>query len=530
MAAGRLSAEALRRAAPPALAFAALAAFYLRTLGLPSLWLDEAWEANYYLGITAAPWYNRPILYMGAERLMARLFGPGEFVLRLLPCLAGLATIAATWVLVRRTMGRACAWLASGLLAIAPTFLYESHQLKHYTFDALFTVLLVLAYARWRDAPSERRLGAYAVTGLVSFGFSFASVFVLAAIALFHVAAEMRRRGTPSSRSLAAFLVVHGLLAAAFAGVYVAFHASAQGDVLLKDYFLDAWAPLADPGALPGWLARQSRVLAEIAGASSFVAFALLLAAGVRREIVGRSPGVFTAVTGVCLMLLVATSALRLYPYGSARLTLFLAPLVCALAAAGMLEALGAARGPGEDAGPGTWPGSAPSALAGQGWPPTTRWTRGLRGLAVAGLLYVLMYPAIDGARPYLSRGWGTGELRESITTLARERAQGEGIFVPERAAASFPYYWWRAGKGTDHADVVWGERHRLRPADHAAQIARLAERYAALWVLFDDQSREERDTLRALLLEHYESVRRVGGREAESVELFHRRERPSRP
>ena len=65
---------------------ALLTLLYLRTLGRPSLWLDEAWEANAYLGIGEL-WYNRPVLYMAAETLMVRLFGPSEFVLRLLPWL-----------------------------------------------------------------------------------------------------------------------------------------------------------------------------------------------------------------------------------------------------------------------------------------------------------------------------------------------------------------------------------------------------------------------------------------------------------
>src|SRR5204863_6227087 len=82
--------QGLPRAALPLLPLAALAAFYFRSLGHPSLWLDEAWEANYYLGIVPEPWYNRPVLYMAGVRFVTHLLGPGEFALRLLPCLAGL--------------------------------------------------------------------------------------------------------------------------------------------------------------------------------------------------------------------------------------------------------------------------------------------------------------------------------------------------------------------------------------------------------------------------------------------------------
>jgi hypothetical protein len=146
--------------------------------------------------------------------------------------------------------------------------------------------------------------------------------------------------------------------------------------------------------------------------------------------------------------------------------------------------------------------------------------------MTVASLLYALMYPAIVGARPYLSHGWGTDGLGRAIAALAREHRPGEAIFVPERAMASFPYYWWRSGRGTGEADpdVLQGERHRLHPGDHAAQLARIAEARPELWVLWYDQSREERETMRGMLLERYESVRRIGERESESIELFRRR------
>jgi hypothetical protein len=404
----------------------------------------------------------------------------------------------------------------------------------------------MLAYLRYRDEPTHRRLAELTLTGLVSFGFSFTSIFVLAAIGMAHVAhvaiarrageraprwargdpvfKEIRTAPGPSSpksgmTDFAWYLVANVLLVAAFAVVYTTFHANAQGDKLLKDYFVDAWAPLSAPLSLPGWLARQTRVLGEIAGASSFAAFALLLAAGAWCETRnGRSPTdatmtrsprgpssssgslpLITMVLVASLAMILFASALHLYPYGSARLTVFLAPLVCALAAAGMLEALGV--------------GAAAAGRQGA-W----------RVMAVTGLLYVLMYPAISESRVYLSHGWGTDELGRNIAALARTHSPGEGIYVPERAASSFVYYWWRSGKGTDDADVVWGERHRLHPKDHAEQIAKIAEAHPSLWVIFDDQSREERETLRGLLLERYESVRRDGERDAESVELFRRR------
>src|SRR5262245_66212545 len=60
-----LSAREIGRAALPALAFAALAVFYLWTLGRPSLWLDEGWGASYCVGIARAAWEHATSLSPG---------------------------------------------------------------------------------------------------------------------------------------------------------------------------------------------------------------------------------------------------------------------------------------------------------------------------------------------------------------------------------------------------------------------------------------------------------------------------------
>jgi hypothetical protein len=253
---------------------AALAIAYPWTLGGPSLWLDEAWEANYYAGYAAAPWYNRPMLYMASVRGVVALAGPSEWALRSLPCLAGLAAVVMTYRLARRGLPRSWSLLASGLLAFSAPFLRESHQLKHYAFDALFAALLVWTFLRWRERRSSGRLAAYAASALLSFGFSFGSIFILFGLAVFDAASE---RSVPSV--LKRTLAVHAILAACFAGNFLAFHRDGGRDPLLVAYFSSEYAPWRAPWRLPAWLARGcASIAAKQTGASSGIA-ALLLAA-----------------------------------------------------------------------------------------------------------------------------------------------------------------------------------------------------------------------------------------------------------
>ena len=222
----------------PSSPWASLAVAYLRTLGGPSLWLDEAWEANYYVGVEPSPWYNRPVLYMASVRALVVLFGPHETVLRLLPCLAGLGAVALTFALVRREVGEPAAWIAAAVLAVAPPFLFHAHVLKSYTLDALFAAAL-------RSPGAAGATGARGGTSppsprsALSFGFSFRG------------RSSSRRGGGRSVehrralRALVPFVVVCAALAALFAAVFLVWHAGATGDDLLQAYFVERYPRLA---------------------------------------------------------------------------------------------------------------------------------------------------------------------------------------------------------------------------------------------------------------------------------------------
>jgi len=477
-----------------ALAVLGLSAFYLWTLGRPSLWLDEAWEANYYVGITDAPWYNRPVLYMGIVRVLAAAFGHSELVLRLLPCAAGVAAVAGTYVLARGWLGRERAVLAAALLSLAPPFLLAAHQLKHYTLDALSTVALLYAYERFRRGTGVRALWAYTAVAVVSFGLSFTSPFVVAAIAAIEVA---RRRG--DLRGTAPFAVATTVAAVAFMILYATFYARGPADSLLVEYFETAYAPAATPMQLPSWLVGQTvDVLRELTGVSSGLVVLLLLAAGFGATARNAS-STLAAFLPVVASINVAASALRLYPYGVVRLSVYLAPVLCMLLAAGIGLLLPRDR---------------------RSW---------LSYVAVAAVLYALFYPVVAGARPYLGTGWRTEHIRDLVRTLAEERAHGEGLYVNEDAEPAFRFYWVKNGRRVEDEEIVWAGRLARDPGLHAPEIAELSERFEVLWALFSHIDPGELRALRALLLERYECDRSVVEGDAR-LERYRRTEKPPGP
>ncbi|MBI2440416.1 MAG: glycosyltransferase family 39 protein [Lentisphaerae bacterium] len=82
--------------------------------------------------LAGEPFVEKPPLYYivgaGALRLLGSLLGPTA-ALRLTSALWGLLTLAATWLLARRLLGRAQAALAVVLLATLPGFIHVSHWL-----------------------------------------------------------------------------------------------------------------------------------------------------------------------------------------------------------------------------------------------------------------------------------------------------------------------------------------------------------------------------------------------------------------
>lgn len=453
--------DPLPRWLPPALLLP-LAVLWLKSLGAASLWLDEAWEANYYAGFTAAPWYNRPTLYMAASRAMAHVFGPSEVALRLIPALAGLAAVAVTYRLARRGLPRVFALAAAGLFAFSGPFVRESHQLKNYAFDALATALLVLLYARWRDTRDRRRLVVYALAAMLSFGFSFSAIFVVAAIAAFELVAEGF-----SWRRLSGWAVAHAAIAAVFAIDFVVFHLDGGRDPLLVAYFAGNYAPLRAPWQLPVWLARwTAAIVVKQTGASSTVAALLLAAAGFWRAARGHAVLPVT-VLGLALAANAMVSGFERYPYGVDRLSIYAAPLLAVVIAQAL--ALVAPAG------------------ARMGWG---------RLAVVAALVAAVFLPGARLEAGRLLRGWHREEIRGFVARVAAEAAPDETIYVGEDALSAFQFYWCRAGKTYPPPHLVTAVRSRIHPEAHLAEIDRLAAAGRPVWSVLTHMPAEESDAI----------------------------------
>lgn len=400
------------------------------------IWGDEASVClnlldRDYLGLTRPLRYVQvaPLLFLWSELTAYRLLGGEEWVLRLLPLLAGLGSLLLFWRLVQHTLTPLAAVIAVGILAVAYYPVRHACEVKPYAFDLLMALALLVAAVKYVYDPGRRRW-LIVLTALVpvALGLSYPAVFVAGAVSVVLLptlwrCADWRLRGW--------YLAYNGLMVLSFAGVYLlagtAQYASTGG--ASNEYWAD-WFPPGQPLALLRWLARAhtgTMMAYPVGGRDGASVLTLLL-----------------VVTGLChflharrwqLLALLLTpfaltflaAALHRYPYGgSARIAQHLAPSICLLAGTGVAVVLtGAAR----------WFGS------------ERRWA-----LAICGLLAVISIAGMarDWRKPYKTED--DQRVRQIVADVLRQIGPDDQLVVfdtENRIPATFEWYLRQHG---DHA------------------------------------------------------------------------------
>jgi len=100
-------------------------------------------------------YYEKPPLFYWLIATSFVVFGPEEWAGRLIPALAGLATIAMTFALGRAALGSRAAWLAAAVLATSPLFFGLSQAIL---IDMVLTACTTATLgALWFAQTAERR-------------------------------------------------------------------------------------------------------------------------------------------------------------------------------------------------------------------------------------------------------------------------------------------------------------------------------------------------------------------------------------
>lgn len=142
----------------------------LHNLGWNSLWLDEAATLFYAESGFAGAWhhfvsgeYNPPLFYWVTTAMLT--VGRSEFVLRLFPCLIGIATIPLMYIVGKEWRNERIGLISSALVAFIPFHVFYSQEARAYTFAVFLVLAMFYTYMR---ATRENKRMWWILTGIIA--------------------------------------------------------------------------------------------------------------------------------------------------------------------------------------------------------------------------------------------------------------------------------------------------------------------------------------------------------------------------
>ena len=412
----------------------------IQYLGRPSFWIDELALARNIAAFPPAALMTGPLAFqqsappgfLALEKLMAAIFGAGELSLRFVPLLASLASL----ILFERLL-RACRLTppaivgGCALFALVPGLTFYGTELKQYSTDMLFSLLL--AVLALRDLEAKRFPGMVLIAAATAAPwFSNQAIFVVAALAVAILASvpsqEVRRRLAAVSSA--------AVLAASAAGAVFAARSALPPETraYFRRFWFDGFPPHPVSAAASGiWavgaLAGFVRNFLEV----PYPAVWLILAAAGAWAL-RANPRALALLIGPAALALAAAFA-GLYPFAHRALAFFAPGFLAAVAASATV--LDRSRIPAKRA--------------------------AAFGLALAPV--VLAAGALGARHPVVDME----PTRRVVEELAKRRKPSEPVYVYYGARQAFAFY--GARSGLTAGPVVFGGCHRSSPSDYLPEL-----------------------------------------------------------
>ena len=312
-----------------------------------SFWLDEGSLVDGILVSTPSALFGplrnsqlAPPGFLVAEWSAMRALGATHQAFRLVPLLAGVASMLLVAAVARRVLAPGSAWLAVALFAVTGDLIYFAAEAKQYSSDVAAALACWLLGLSIGSRPLTTRSAAtLAMLGGTVVWFSHPSIFVLAAVGTVGLTRAAQAR---DGRSALAWVLVGLAWVASFAGV----HAVAMNQLGHSRGMWAFWAfafPPMPPRSIwdATWSLRRFALLlanplsyhGPIApGLSILPAFGLALVGAGR---IGRRSPDRLAILLLPGLFAMAAAHLKLYPFHG-RLLLFFTPALLLLIAYGL--------------------------------------------------------------------------------------------------------------------------------------------------------------------------------------------------
>jgi len=259
---------------------------------------DGFWHAMEAVGFSE----SAPPLYYALAWVWTQLTGTGEFALRSLSALAGVATVPVAYLLGVELRGRRAGVLAAALVAVNPMLLWYSQEARSYALLAFFTALAALYFVRSTASRGRQDLTLWGVAAALALATHYFAIFPI----VLEAALLVWRRG----RAALAGLWIVALAALALAPLAIhqmsLGHAEWIGDRSLGHRLWEAGVTFV-VGETGDIISRPETVLPAVVSLIA-IAVALLLLAGRGDRGERRAGGLMLALAaaGVAVPLLLA--------------------------------------------------------------------------------------------------------------------------------------------------------------------------------------------------------------------------------
>lgn len=433
----------------------------LRYAANRSLWLDEAYLANSVLTYSVRQLLTKPLLYWQAappgflllQKAAASVLGTSEDALRIVPLLAGIASILLFYGIIRRCLGSTAQILAMAMFVTLDPLIYYSAEAKQYGLDVMIALAILVTALRLRERPgSWGRLIMLAAVGLLGIFCSHPAIFTLAGTEIVLVADLLHQRRFVSAMRLSCVVLLCGC---GFALDSFFFLRPLMHHDGLNAYWAADFMPYDALGALK-WLGWE---LYELYHGYATM-WLTLVDTAILATLIGvvplwRRDRPMLAFLVLPLLLALGAAMAHAYPFGS-RLTLFLVPSLVVLIGAGSAM---------------IWESVIP----------------GRRFIAALILLSILLPTAVRDVY-YVVFPQQREEIRPVLAYIRDHKRPGDTLYVFYISQVPFRYYESRFGLTPDRfglADMptIYGEPGEADPSLYRTDLSRLRGR-GRVWVL----------------------------------------------
>lgn len=321
-----------------------------------SLWEDEVYLSSGIINLSFSglikgvlPYLQKaPLGYLLIAKACVCLFGKNEMALRLYPLICALVSLVLFLKICQNFLKPLGVIVAMVIFAFAPPLVYHAVEAKPYGTELLATLVILWWFIRYQQETNLKHLIIFGLYGAVIVWFAFTAIFILSGVTLAICLTRVRKH---EWKAVFIMAIPVTMWVISFGANYFLFARQGSNSGWLVDFWTrhDGYMPLS-PVAAVKWFAHALIVFFHYPlGLSWFndwtvkgtviqfikrMAFVPLipLAIGIR-YLYKENQRLLLLILSSTFVALVA-SAVRQYPFHE-RLTVYLAPLVIILLAAG---------------------------------------------------------------------------------------------------------------------------------------------------------------------------------------------------